>query len=159
MVPLTGQHACHRPDDYEAFIAGWRRLSTSPAIDENDAAAMCYTSGTTGPAEGRRLQPPLDRAAHAGDRDGRLLGLSNRDWSVRSCRCSMSMRGVCRTRALMAGAKLVMPGPHLDAVSLLDLYESEAVTFSAGVPTIWFAHACRRSSASLRAGGSTPACA
>jgi fatty-acyl-CoA synthase len=39
--------------------------------------------------------------------------------------------------ALMMGAKLAMPGPHLDPVSLLDLYESERVTLSAGVPTIW----------------------
>jgi fatty-acyl-CoA synthase len=40
--------------------------------------------------------------------------------------------------ALMMGAKLVMPGPHLDPVSLLDLYEAESVTLTAGVPTIWF---------------------
>jgi fatty-acyl-CoA synthase len=39
--------------------------------------------------------------------------------------------------AVMAGAKIAFPGPHLDAVSLLDLYHSEQVTLSAGVPTIW----------------------
>jgi fatty-acyl-CoA synthase len=37
----------------------------------------------------------------------------------------------------MVGAKLALPGPHLDAESLLDLYEQEQVTLSAGVPTIW----------------------
>ncbi|MDX2005916.1 MAG: AMP-binding protein, partial [Meiothermus sp.] len=39
--------------------------------------------------------------------------------------------------SVMMGTKLVMPGPHLDAVSLLDLYEGEKVTKTAGVPTIW----------------------
>jgi len=39
--------------------------------------------------------------------------------------------------AVMVGAKLVFPGPHLDAASLLDLYQSEQVTLTAGVPTIW----------------------
>ncbi|CAN5444361.1 hypothetical protein BH09MYX1_BH09MYX1_04330 [soil metagenome] len=39
--------------------------------------------------------------------------------------------------AIMLGTKMVMPGPHLDAVSLLDLFEQEKVTVAAGVPTIW----------------------
>ena len=39
--------------------------------------------------------------------------------------------------AAMMGSKLVFPGPHLDAESLLDLYQSEQVTLTAGVPTIW----------------------
>jgi fatty-acyl-CoA synthase len=41
--------------------------------------------------------------------------------------------------AVLAGAKIVFPGPHLDAESLLDLCEREQVTFSGGVPTIWLA--------------------
>ncbi len=36
------------------------------------------------------------------------------------------------------GAKLVLPGPHLDAEGLLDLIEQEGVTLAAGVPTMWF---------------------
>jgi len=39
--------------------------------------------------------------------------------------------------ATMVGCKQVLPGPHLDAESLLDLYVAEGVTVSAGVPTIW----------------------
>src|SRR5262249_13999446 len=39
--------------------------------------------------------------------------------------------------AVMCGAKIVMPGPHLDAESLCDLFVGERVTFTAGVPTIW----------------------
>ncbi|HAI97393.1 MAG TPA: long-chain fatty acid--CoA ligase, partial [Methylococcaceae bacterium] len=41
--------------------------------------------------------------------------------------------------SVLVGAKQVLPGPHLDAESLLDLYEQEQVTLSAGVPTIWMA--------------------
>ena len=41
--------------------------------------------------------------------------------------------------AALTGAELVLPGPRLDAVSLLDLLESERVTFTAGVPTVWMA--------------------
>jgi fatty-acyl-CoA synthase len=41
--------------------------------------------------------------------------------------------------ALMTGAKLVMPGPHLDAESLVDLFSREQVTCALGVPTLWFA--------------------
>jgi fatty-acyl-CoA synthase len=39
--------------------------------------------------------------------------------------------------AAMAGAKMVMPGPHLDAASLVDLFQGERVTVTGGVPTIW----------------------
>jgi fatty-acyl-CoA synthase len=37
----------------------------------------------------------------------------------------------------LVGAKLVLPGPHLDGASLHNLFETEGVTISAGVPTIW----------------------
>ena len=49
-----------------------------PELDENEAAAMCYTSGTTGQSEGRRLLAPLDDAAHARRRVGRPLGSASR---------------------------------------------------------------------------------
>ena len=39
---------------------------------------------------------------------------------------------------MLSGARILLPGPHLDAVSLLDLMEGEKATFAAGVPTIWF---------------------
>ena len=39
--------------------------------------------------------------------------------------------------SLLTGANLVLPGPHLDAVSLLELLAGERVTYAAGVPTVW----------------------
>ena len=57
--------------------------------------------------------------------------------SCRWCRCSTSTPGGCRTSAPMVGCKIVFPGPHLDGKSLHELFETEKVTCSAGVPTVW----------------------
>jgi fatty-acyl-CoA synthase len=99
---------------------------------------MCYTSGTTGRPKGvvySHRSIVLHTLATA---TADYLGVSNRD-SV----CPVvpmfhvNAWGLPYT-ALLMGAKLAMPGPHLDAVSLLNLFESEQVTLAAGVPTIWF---------------------
>ncbi len=58
---------------------------------------------------------------------------------------------------MLVGAKLVLPGPALDGKSLYELFESEQVTMSAGVPTVWFGllHYMEDTScASRRCGGS-----
>ena len=123
-------------DDYEQLIAA-NPVFTPPALAETDAAGMCYTSGTTGRPKGVGVQPPLDRAAYACDCDGRLPRRQQRDTLCPVVPMfHVNAWGLPYT-ALMMGAKLAMPGPHLDAVSLLDLYEAERVTITAGVPTIW----------------------
>ena len=109
----------------------------APALEEEDAAGMCYTSGTTGKPKGvvysHRALVLHSLACAMGD----TLGLKQAD-SV----CPVvpmfhvNAWGLPFTGA-MVGCKLVLPGPHLDALSLLDLYQSEKVTFTAGVPTIW----------------------
>jgi fatty-acyl-CoA synthase len=136
VVPLTGSPITAGYDDYERFIAGGA-VMTVPEIDENDAAGMCYTSGTTGKPKGvvysHRAIVLHSMACAMGD----TLGLKQSDSLCPVVPMfHVNAWGLPFTGA-MIGCKLVMPGPHLDAVSLLDLYQSEAVTFTAGVPTIW----------------------
>jgi fatty-acyl-CoA synthase len=136
VVPLTGERVS-AGENYEALLADAAPFGP-PRIDEKDAAAMCYTSGTTGRPKGvvysHRSMVLHTLATATVD----YLGLGNRD-----CVCPVvpmfhvNAWGLPYT-ALLMGAKLAMPGPHLDPQSLLDLYESESVTLTAGVPTIAF---------------------
>jgi fatty-acyl-CoA synthase len=136
VVPLAGSPVPAEYEDYEALIA--RSASfTPPALEEDDPAGMCYTSGTTGRPKGvvysHRALVLHSFASALPD----VMGVSNTD-SVTPVvpMFHVNAWGVPFT-AVMMGAKLVFPGPHLDAASLLDLYEREQVTMTAGVPTIW----------------------
>jgi fatty-acyl-CoA synthase len=136
VVPLTGQPAPPGHENYETLLAGAPPF-VPPVLEENDAAGMCYTSGTTGRPKGvvysHRSIVLHSLATSTVD----YMGLSNRD-----ALCPVvpmfhvNAWGLPFTAAMM-GTKIVFPGPHLDAVSVLDLYATEGVTVSAGVPTIW----------------------
>src|SRR5690606_31320982 len=108
-----------------------------PNLDENQAAAMCYTSGTTGrPQRAVRAHRPL--VPHC---FGCLLpdASSLRETDVVTPVVPMfhvNAWGLPFT-CTMVGAKQVFPGPHLDPVSLAELFQAERVTVTAGVPTIW----------------------
>ena len=117
----------------EADLADFRQ----PELDERQAAAMCYTSGTTGRPKGvvyshRALV--LHSLAEIGPD---VLSLREAD-SVLTVVPMFHANAWCLPYACaMAGSKQVYPGPFLDAQNLLKLMEQEEVTFSAGVPTIW----------------------
>jgi len=109
-----------------------------PDFDENDAAAMCYTSGTTGRPKGvtysHRCICLHSMAAATPD----MLGLRERDTVMPVVPMFHVNAWGLPFTAAMTGARQVMPGPHLDPESLLENLAQERVTVTAGVPTIFF---------------------
>ncbi len=121
---------------YESLIEGSAPMSW-PAIDERQAAAMCYTSGTTGRPKGvvysHRALVLHSLVFALPD----ALGISSHDVILPAVPMFHVNGWNLPYTAALTGAKLVLPGPRLDPVSLLDLLEGERVTFTAGVPTVW----------------------
>jgi fatty-acyl-CoA synthase len=108
-----------------------------PSFDENLASSLCYTSGTTGNPKGALYshRSTVLHAMAAALPD--CMNLSARDCVLPVVPMfHVNSWGIVYA-APLTGAKLVLPGPHLDGKSLYELFEAEQVTFSAGVPTVW----------------------
>ena len=122
---------------YDDLLAAQDSTYTWPDFDERTGAALCYTSGTTGNPKGVLYS---QRAIVLNALSGCLpdvLGLSTQD-AVLPVVPMFHINAWCIPyAALIAGAKLVLPGPRLDGLGLYELMEAEKVTVSAGVPTIW----------------------
>ena len=122
---------------YEAWIAGEPDTYTWPQFDERSAAALCYTSGTTGNPKGA-LYSHRSTMLHAFA--GALpdsLGVSARDAILPVVPMFHVNAWGIPYGAAMTGAKLVFPGAALDGKSVYELIEAEGVTMAAGVPTVW----------------------
>ncbi len=122
---------------YEELLEAQDDRFEWPSFDERTAAALCYTSGTTGNPKGT-LYSHRSTIIHAyGAALPDALDLSARD-------CVLPVVPMFHANAwslpygcTMVGAKMVFPGPHLDGKSVYELIEQEKVTMSAGVPTVW----------------------
>ncbi len=124
--------------DYESLIEDHEPMSW-PDPDERRACAICYTSGTTGRPKGvlyshRALVLHSFMAALPDQ-----MNVSMRDTVLPVVPMFHANAWGIPYTATMAGASLVLPGPHLDAESVLDLLADEKVTLTAGVPTVWMA--------------------
>jgi fatty-acyl-CoA synthase len=124
--------------DYESLLAAAPdERPELPELDERAAAAMCYTSGTTGRSKGvvyshRALVLHSMATAMAGS-----FALSASDTILAVIPMFHANAWGLPFTAALTGAGLVFPGMHLDPPSLLELCHDERVTFSAGVPTVW----------------------
>ena len=150
--------------DYEELIATAEPLPEPPPVGEEDLAALCYTSGTTGAPKGvgyshRALYLHTFAACLA---DGHAIG--ERDTVLHVVPMFHANAWGVPFAALMCGATQVLPGPHPSPADLARIIEAERVTYTGMVPTVAVdllrqAVADHRDLASLRAlvlGGSPP---
>jgi len=123
--------------NYEQLLARGSAEYRWPEIDERTAVGLCYTSGTTGNPKGAMYthRSTVLHAYAAALPDA--MGASSRD-------CILPVVPMFHVNAWglpytcpLVGAKIVFPGAQLDGKSLYELFESEGVTYSAGVPTVW----------------------
>lgn len=122
---------------FEELVTAGSAAFEWPDIDERAAAALCYTSGTTGNPKGvlyshralvvQALAACLPDAKSISARDTILVVVPM--FHVNGWNLPYS--------AAITGAGLVLPGPRLDGASLVDLMAAFDVTLAAGVPTIW----------------------
>ena len=122
---------------YEDLVAAGAPLEEWPEFDENTASSLCYTSGTTGNPKGVLYshRSTLLHAMAIALPDA--LDLSAHDTVTPvSPMFHVNAWGLPYAVAL-TGARLVLPAAKLDGASLYELFESERVTFAAGVPTVW----------------------
>ncbi len=125
---------------YEELLAGQPERFDWPQFDETTAAALCYTSGTTGMPKGV-LYSHRSTLLHA----LALIVLCDGTWST-SRDSYLVVVPMFHVNAWgipygcpLTGTKLVFPGPRYDAEAIYELLESEKVTMTAGVPTVWLA--------------------
>ena len=122
---------------YEDLIEGAPDDYAWPELDENEAAMLCYTSGTTGNPKGvlysHRSILLHALLSHAGM--GQTAPCHLHSYLVIVPLFHVGAWGVPYMLTIV-GAKAVLPGPNYDGESLFELMDAECVTHSAGVPTI-----------------------
>jgi fatty-acyl-CoA synthase len=129
-----------RPDDaldFETLIASTAPIEDRPDPDERTAASMCYTTGTTGQPKGVLYSNRALVLHTVAIALGTGMHVTERDVIMPVVPMFHANAWGIPFAAIMVGAKLVMPGPHLDAASIVELFEGERVTITAGVPTVW----------------------
>jgi len=123
--------------NYEELLAGASDDFQYPKLDENDGAAMCYTSGTTGNSKGVIYSHRALVLHSFAEMGVDSFGVSHHETVLPVAPMFHANAWGLPYSCAMAGARLILPGPNVDAESVLDLIGQEHVTIACGVPTVW----------------------
>ncbi len=137
VVPYGCDRAPEGYLNYEELLEAADPEFVLPQIDENDGATMCFTSGTTGFSKGviysHRALVLHSMAECAVD----AFGVSHHDTVLPVAPMFHANAWGIPFTCAMAGSKLLLSGPNVEAEGLLDWMITEKVTMSSGVPTVW----------------------
>ncbi len=122
---------------YEDVLAAMPETFAWPEPDERSAAAMCYTSGTTGMPKGVVYSHRSAYLHSMGVCLGNTLGVSERDRVLPVVPMFHANAWGLPYAAILSGADLIMPDRFLQPEPLVRLIESERPTLAGAVPTIW----------------------
>jgi len=137
VVPFCGETSCSKYENYESFLGQSSGAPSYADLHEDDAVAMCYTSGTTGKPKGVAYS---HRAIVLHSLSISLpdnFAMSRMDTVLPAMSMFHANAWGMPHAAVMNGSKLVFPGPNLQPEALLDLLTSERVTLTGAVPTVW----------------------
>ncbi len=129
--PLKGVHC------FETLLAQADEDAVWGGFDEQTAAGLCYTSGTTGDPKGVLYSHRSNVLHSLLCMQTDVMGISCRETILAVVPMFHANGWGLPFTGPAIGAKLVMPGPRLDGAALHELIETENVTYSAAVPTVW----------------------
>ena len=137
--------AAHMPETklanamcYETLLEAESDSFDWPALDENAASSLCYTSGTTGKPKGALYSHRTTLLHTLGVNSAEGLATTSHDTVLPAVPMFHVNAWGIPYACAMTGAKLVLPGAGYAGDAMYEMLDSEAVTMSAGVPTIWF---------------------
>jgi fatty-acyl-CoA synthase len=128
--------------NYETLLAEATDDFQYPKLDENDGAAMCFTSGTTGFSKGVIYSHRALVLHSFAEAMVDSFGICHEDTVLPVAPMFHANAWGLPYTCVMTGARLILPGPNVDPESVLDLIEQEHVTIACGVPTVWLGVLC-----------------
>ncbi len=135
-VPATQLPVLHA---YEPLLSAQATDYAWPTFDENTASSLCYTSGTTGEPKGVLYSHRSTLLHSFAIALPDMFRLGEHETVLPVVPMFHVNAWGLPYAAAMTGTRLVLPGPKLDGDSIYHLLESEKVTMTAGVPTVWMA--------------------
>jgi fatty-acyl-CoA synthase len=125
--------------EYEALLASATPVAAWPRLAETDAAAMCYTSGTTGNPKGVAYSHRAIYIHCLAEAMADSMALSERDVILHIVPMFHANAWCVPFAAVMLGATQIFGGPNPQPRDIATLVQAEKVTFVGAVPTVWIA--------------------